>query len=348
MKVNKLGKSDLVVTEFCLGTMTFGEQTDENDAFSQMKTALNAGVNFFDTAELYPTIPLRDDTGGRTEKIIGDWLKKNGSSRREIILATKVVGKGYKAIRNGDPINPSGMRQALNKSLKRLNTDYIDLYQLHWPNRGSYHFRKNWDYDPTDQDRSAVLEDIDIVLDTLSMFVKEGKIRAIGLSNETSWGTMQFINGAHRYDNLCIASIQNEYSLLCRLYDLDMSELSHNENIPLLAYSPLAGGLLTGKYLNNAIPQNSRLSRTPTVFGRVTQRSSEAVAKYVELAKKHGVSPIKLALTFCKSRPFMGSVIFGARTNRQLELVLKSIDGDLSEDIIEEINKINKHWPMTF
>ncbi len=348
MELKKLGNSELVVSDYCLGTMTFGEQTNEIDSHKQMDKALDAGINFFDTAELYPTIPLRAETAGDTEKVIGSWFKKTKSRRDKVILASKVVGKGYEPIRKGDPINPKGMQDALDKSLQSLNTDYIDLYQLHWPNRGSYHFRKIWDYDPSDQNKKEVLSDIEIIVDTLNKFKEEGKIRAIGLSNETCWGTLQFVNAVKKHKNLCIASIQNEYSLLCRLHDVDMSELSHNENIPLLAYSPLAGGILTGKYLNDSNPENSRLSRTPTIFGRVNERSGQAVREYVDLAEKHNVNPVHLALAFCRQRPFMGSVIFGASTNDQLDVILDGLDQSLSEQIISEINDINKKWPMTF
>ncbi len=348
MKFNKLGNSSLIVSEYCLGTMTFGEQTDERESHKQMEKSFDVGINFFDTAELYPTIPLRAETAGNTEKIIGNWFKKNKTYRNKIILASKVVGKGYDAIRKGEPINPKGMTQALDKSLKSLNTDYIDLYQLHWPNRGSYHFRKNWEYDPTDQNKKDILSDMEVLVDTLYALRDIGKIRAVGLSNETCWGTLQFNELVKKRGDLCVASIQNEYSLLCRLYDTDMYELSHNENIPLLAYSPLAGGILTGKYLDNEIPENSRLSRTPTVFGRVTERSFQAVEQYINLAKKHNIDPVNLALYFCKQRPFMGSVIFGASTIEQLDIILSGIDNKLNDDLILEINTINKNWPMTF
>ena len=348
MKTNKLGKSGLEVSAYCLGTMTFGEQTGEADAHKQIDMALDAGINFIDTAELYPTIPLRAETAGNTEKIIGSWLEKNKEKRKDVIIASKVVGKGYEAIRNGDPINPAGMRQALDKSLISLNTDVIDLYQLHWPNRGSYHFRQIWGYNCDNHVKTEILDDMEKLVETLYNFKREGKIRAIGLSNETCWGTMQFVNICSKYDELCIASIQNEYSLLCRLHDTDMSELSKNEDIPLLAYSPLAGGLLSGKYLNNNKPQDSRLSRTPTIFGRVNERSSQAVQSYVELARKNQIDPVHMALSFCKQRAFMGSVIFGASTSDQLKTILAGVDVELKDDILKEIDDINRNNPMTF
>ena len=348
MELKKLGNSDLMVSPYCLGTMTFGEATNEQESHKQMEKTLNSGINFFDTAELYPTCPLRPETAGDTERIIGSWLGRNKSYREKIVLASKVVGKGYKAIRNGEAINPKAMRKALEDSLQRLNTDYLDLYQLHWPNRGSYHFRQNWEYEPGEQKKDEVIDDINLLIDTLNEFVKTGKIRFIGLSNETCWGTLQFLNVAKNYKSLCLASIQNEYSLLCRLYDHDMNELSHYENVPLLAYSPLAGGILTGKYLNNSVPKNSRLSRIPKVFGRLNDRSTSAVEEYINLSKKFDIHPVHLALSFCKQKSFMGSVIFGATTNDQLDKILEGVDITLTKEIISEINVINKKFPMTF
>ena len=348
MELKKLGNSDLMVSPYCLGTMTFGEATNEQESHKQMEKTLNSGINFFDTAELYPTCPLRAETAGDTERIIGSWLGRNKSYREKIVLASKVVGKGYKAIRNGEAINPKAMQKALEDSLKRLNTDYLDLYQLHWPNRGSYHFRQNWEYEPGEQKKDEVIDDINLLMGTLNEFVKTGKIRSIGLSNETCWGTLQFLNVAKKHKYLRLASIQNEYSLLCRLYDLDMNELSHYENVPLLAYSPLAGGILTGKYLNNSVPKNSRLSRIPKVFGRLNERSISAVQEYIDLSKKFDIHPVHLALSFCKQKSFMGSVIFGATTNDQLDKILAGLDITLTTEIMSEINTINKKFPMTF
>ena len=348
MELKKLGNSDLKVSPYCLGTMTFGEATNEHESHKQMEKSLNAGINFFDTAELYPTCPLRAETAGDTERIIGRWLIRNKSYRQKIVLASKVVGKGYKPIRNGEPINPKAMRKALEDSLQRLKTDYIDLYQLHWPNRGSYHFRQNWEYEPGDQNKNEVIDDINILIETLNDFISSGKIRSIGLSNETCWGTLQFISATKKFKSLNIASIQNEYSLLCRLYDHDMNELSHYENVPLLAYSPLAGGILTGKYLNNSVPKNSRLSRIPKVFGRLNERSTSAVQEYIKLSKKNNIDPVHLALSFCKQKSFMGSVIFGATTNDQLENILNGLDVTLTDEVMSEINAINKKFPMTF
>ena len=348
MKFNFLGNTELKVSNYCLGTMTYGEQTNEKEAHLQMDKALDSGINFFDTAEMYSTCPIRPETAGKTEKIIGSWLKIKPKSRDQLILASKVIGNEYKYIRDGGPINKNSIKIAIEESLKRLNTDYIDLYQLHWPNRGSYHFRQNWDYNPSKYNKSQVEDDIAEIVKTLYDLKTDGKIRAFGLSNETCWGVVKFIEETKKYYKFPIASVQNEYSLLCRLYDTDMNEMSYYENIPLLAYSPLAGGLLTGKYLNNKIPEDSRLTRVSTISGRINKNSLKAVELYMILSKKFGLHPIHLALSFCTSRPFMGSVIFGATTNEQLNLILKGIDINLSEDILSEISKIHKKYCLTF
>ena len=348
MKYKFLGNSELKVSTYCLGTMTFGETTSEEDGHYQLDESVASGINFIDTAEMYPTCPLRPETTGDTEIIVGNWIKKNQSKRSSIVLATKVSGKGYKAVRNGEGINAKSVKIAIEGSLKKLQTDYIDLYQLHWPNRGSYHFRQNWNYDPTKQINEEVKENLQGVINSLSELQKEGKIRYLGLSNETCWGTLQFIKFLKDFPNLKLVSTQNEYSLLCRLYDLDMAEMSHHENISLLAYSPLAGGFLTGKYMNENIPKNSRLSRVPSLFGRINENSSLAVYEYVSLAKKYKIDPVHMAIAFCNQRPFMGSVIFGATDNSQFKNILKGVDVTLSEEMMLEINQLYKKFPITF
>ena len=346
MKFVNLGNTELKVTDFCLGTMTWGEQTDEEDAHKQIEMSLDAGINFIDTAEMYPVCPLRAETTGDTEKILGNWLGKNLQKRKELVIATKISGKGYKNVRNGKGIFPKEIRLAIEGSLKNLQTDYIDLYQLHWPNRGSYHFRQYWNYDPTSQESSVERENIELVVKELYDLKKEGKIRYIGLSNETAWGTVQFANEAKKYNDFSIASIQNEYSLLCRLFDTDLAETCFHENVKLLAYSPLVGGMITGKYLNNQVPKNSRLSRIPDMFGRVTPNSTRAIKEYIELSKSFELDPVHLALSFCRSRPFMGSVIFGASNVDQLKLILKGKDIYLKDDVLAEVNKLYKKIPM--
>ena len=348
MEFKKLGKSDLTVSAYCLGTMTFGEATSETDSHLQIDQSLASGINFIDTAEMYPTCPLREETTGDTEVIIGNWIEKNKSKRADFVLATKISGKGYKAVRNGEGIDEKSIKIAIEGSLKKLKTDYIDLYQLHWPNRGSYHFRQNWNYNPTNQDTDLAKENINGVLNALSDLQKEGKIRHIGLSNETCWGTSQFIDQLKNFSNLIIASIQNEYSLLCRLYDLDLAEMSHHEKISLLAYSPLASGFLTGKYLDGKVPKNSRLSRVSSLFGRINDNSTIAVREYVSLARKFNIEPVHMALAFCNQRSFMGSVIFGATEKLQLTKIINGLDVVLSDELITEINKLYKKFPITF
>ncbi len=349
MHYKNLGNTDLKVSSYCLGTMTFGETTDEPDAHLQISEAIANGINFIDTAEMYPTCPIRKETSGRTEEIIGNWMVENKDKRKELILATKVVGNGFKFIRDGGPINKNTIKIALQGSLERLKTDYIDLYQLHWPNRGSYHFRSYWDYKPIKQNKKQAQEELNEIINTLAELKKEGVIREIGVSNETCWGVMKFketLDSLH--GNLNIASIQNEYSLMCRLFDYDFNELAINENIPLLAYSPLARGLLTGKYMGNKIPKGSRLSRDDKIRKIVNDRSDLAVKAYFNLAKKYDLDIIHLALAFCNERPFMGSVIFGATEIRQLKRILKGLDLKLSDDINSEIKKLFKKHPLTF
>ena len=348
MQFKNLGQSELRVSSYCLGTMTFGESTSEKDGHEQIDLSIDAGINFFDTAEMYPTCPLRPETTGDTEVIIGNWIDKNRSKRSDIILATKISGIGYEAVRSGEGINRDSVKIAIEGSLQKLKTDYVDLYQLHWPNRGSYHFRQNWNYNPYNQDTKKANENILEVLESLSEIQKEGKIRYIGLSNETCWGTIQFLKYLKNFPNLKLVSTQNEYSLLCRLYDLDMAEMSHHENISLLAYSPLAGGFLTGKYLDGSVPKNSRLSRVSSLFGRINENSTLAVKEYVSLARSFNLEPVHMALAFCNQRPFMGSVIFGATDKLQLIKIINGLDIVLSDELLDEINKLYKKFPITF
>ena len=348
MQFKNLGQSELRVSSYCLGTMTFGESTSEKDGHEQIDLSIDAGINFFDTAEMYPTCPLRPETTGDTEVIIGNWIDKNRSKRSDIILATKISGIGYEAVRSGEGINRDSIKVAIEGSLQKLKTDYVDLYQLHWPNRGSYHFRQNWNYNPSNQDTKKANENILEVLESLSEIQKEGKIRYIGLSNETCWGTIQFLKYLKNFPNLKLVSTQNEYSLLCRLYDLDMAEMSHHENISLLAYSPLAGGFLTGKYLDGSVPKNSRLSRVSSLFGRINENSTLAVKEYVSLARSFNLEPVHMALAFCNQRPFRGSVIFGATDKLQLTKIINGLDIVLSDELLDEINKLYKKYPITF
>ncbi|WP_417729042.1 aldo/keto reductase, partial [Roseovarius sp.] len=246
MKMNKLGRTGIDVSEICLGTMTWGLQNTEADGHAQMDYALTQGINFFDTAEMY-AVPPSADTYGKTEEIIGTWFKKTGK-RSDIILASKVAGGGRPWVRGGRGVDGPGVREAVENSLRRLQTDYIDLYQIHWPRRGHYHFEGSWTYDPSTQDRDAVLPNMREVLEEMGKLVTEGKIRHFGLSNETAWGTMQYLRLSDELGLPRVQSIQNEYNFLRRYYDLDLAELAHHEDTGLLAYSPRAGGATSGKH----------------------------------------------------------------------------------------------------
>lgn len=347
MKYNQLGRTGLKVSEICLGTMTWGSQNSETEAHQQLSFAADQGVNFFDTAELYPTTPLSAKTQGRTEEFIGSWLRARGK-RADVIIATKITGKGPKWIRGGRGISKSEIHDALDGSLKRLQTDFVDLYQLHWPNRGSYHFRQNWSYDPSSQARDETRQHFEEVLETLAELVRAGKIRHIGLSNETCWGTAQFLEIAANKDLPRVACIQNEYNLMCRLFDLDLAELSHQEDVSLLAYSPLAAGLLSGKYVDGNLPDGSRLSINQDLGGRVVPDIDVVVKAYLDVARRHKIDPCQMALAFCLSRPFMTSVIIGATTMAQLKTNLASRHVALSEEVVSDIDAARRRFPMPF
>jgi len=348
MKFNVLGNTDLKVSELCLGSMTWGTQNTTDEGHGQIDMALDYGVNFMDTAEMYPVNPLTKETQGDTERVIGEWFAKTGR-RDDVILATKVSGAGYLNVRNGAPISPETITQAIEGSLKRLQTDYIDLYQLHWPNRGSYMFRQNWAYDPTKQNKTEVLDHIVSVLETMQGLVDAGKIRHFGLSNESTWGTAQWLRVSEERGLPRVQSIQNEYSLLCRLADTDLAELCHNEQVGILSFSPLATGLLTGKYQGGkTIPTGSRMSITPELGGRITPRVWDAVQAYEKIAADHGLNVAQMALAWCNTRPFMTSSIFGATTFEQLDVALKSTELTLSDEVMRAIAQAHKAHPMPY
>ena len=344
MRYNPLGRTGIRVSEICLGTMTWGSQNSEREAHEQLDYALDRGINFIDTAELYPTTPASAETYGKTERFIGSWLAGRGD-RDRIVLASKVAGPGRAHIRDGKPASRAGTLEAIDDSLSRLRTDYLDLYQLHWPNREHYHFRGSWSYTPAKHDRQKVADDILELLETLDDLVKLGKVRAVGLSNETAWGTMQFLRHAEEKGLPRMASVQNEYSLLYRSHDLDMAELSHHEDVGLLAYSPLAAGLLTGKYLDGARPEGSRLTKNHDLGGRYQPHQEPAVRAYVDLAAEHGLDPAQMALAFCLTRPFMTSVIIGATTMDQLKTDIDAADVTLSADVMNGIRRIHRLYP---
>jgi len=345
MKMNRLGRTDILVSEICLGTMTWGSQNSAEEAFAQMDYALEHGVNFFDTAELYPTTPLSAETYADTERLMGDWFEKTGK-RDQVVLATKVAGPGRPYIREGKPITGAVVKQALDASLKRLKTDYVDLYQIHWPNRGHFHFRGAWNYNPYKQDKAQAASDIAEILEALGDCVKAGKLKAFGLSNETTWGTQKYLSLAEAKGLPRVATIQNEYNLLYRHYDLDLAELSHHEDVGLLAYSPLAGGILSGKYLDGQKPAGSRGSINGDIGGRLVPQQQAATRAYVDLAKKHGLDPSAMAVAFCLTRPFMASVIIGATTMDQLKVNIGTADLKLSDEVMTEIAKIHREYPM--
>ncbi|MGI9395688.1 MAG: aldo/keto reductase [Boseongicola sp.] len=344
----KLGRTGIEVSEYCLGTMTFGTQTPEDEAHAQIDLALSAGIDFLDTAEMYPVNPISAETVGGTETIIGNWNAKSGQ-RSDIVIATKHSGDNGGFVREGRGIYEDTVRDAVEGSLRRLQTDYIDLYQFHWPNRGSYHFRQNWDFDPTIQPTgSENYNEFHGVMEVLNALVDEGKIRAFGLSNDSAWGTMKWLQAAENIGGPRVATMQNEYSLICRLFDTDFAELSHHEDITLLAFSPLATGYLTGKYQNGAVPAGSRKSLNPKMGGRASDRVDGAVDIYTSIAAKYCIDPIHMALQWTRTRPVPTIPIFGATTLAQLEHVLGAPAAWLSEELLADISKAHRAYPMPY
>ena len=342
MKYKKLPNTAIDVSKICLGTMTWGKQNTEEEGHRQMDYAVEKGVNFFDTAELY-AIPKEKETQGSTETIIGNWFKKTGK-RENIFLASKIAGPpefNEHFIRE-EGFTEAAFDDAIHTSLKRLQTDYIDLYQLHWPERKVPKFGKlDFEYDPYDNEWTQIEE----VLDNLNNLIKSGKIRYIGLSNETPWGVMKFLQVAKEKNLPRMMSIQNVYSLVNRVFDIANSEVSIRENCGLLAYSPLAGGRLSGKYINQQ-PKNARYTLWPSRFDRHhTVRGEKAIAKYVDLAKKYNIAPSTFANAYVNDRPFVTSNIIGATTIEQLRENIDSIDITLSNEILHEIEDIHLSDP---
>ena len=345
MKFNRLGMTDVMVSELCLGTMTWGSQNTEKQGHAQMDYALERDINFFDTAEMYPTTPNIPETRGRTEEIIGTWLSARGN-RDRVVLATKILGAGFSSVRNGAAVSATTIPVALEASLKRLQTEYVDLYQVHWPNRGSYHFRQSWQYDPFDQDVEATQAQLLELLETMQKMIDQGKIRHWGMSNDTAWGITTLCRMADEHNLSRPVSVQNEYSLMQRLFDLDLAETAHHEKVGLLAYSPLATGMLTGKYHNGAVPAGSRRAIVENLGGRWSEHSYPVADAYVAIARKHGLDPAQMALAFCMTKPFMTSVIIGATTPEQLKTDIDAADIDLSDAVLADIADLYRRHPV--
>jgi aryl-alcohol dehydrogenase-like predicted oxidoreductase len=349
MEMRTLGRTDIQVSKICLGTMTWGQQNTEAEGHAQIDMALDYGVNFLDTAEMY-SVPARAETYGATEKIIGSWLKKS-SKREQIVLATKIAGpaphlnyfRPHLNDGNGNDLDRQAVLEACDASLTRLGTDYIDLYQLHWPSRHTNYFGV-LRYRPKADANGVPLEE---TLSALKELVDAGKIRAVGLSNETAWGAMHALKLSETAGLPRVASIQNPYNFLNRSYEVGLAELADKEDCGLLAYSPTASGYLTGKYCGGALPKNSRFGLFKDTFGRYLKSAgTEAMERYVALARAHDMNPAQMALTFVNMQPFVTSNIIGATTMDQLKNALKSHDMTLPRELIKEINKIETEYPM--
>lgn len=346
MIYRKLGTSNLDVSAICLGTMTWGTQNTEAEGHEQMDYALAQGVNFFDTAEMY-AVPPAADTYGKTESIIGTWFAKR-KNRDKVILATKIAGNGLQYIRGGSSITGETVKLAVEESLRRLQTDYIDLYQLHWPNRGSYHFGQQWNYKIKNSSNEEEIANFVEVLETLQSLIAAGKIRHVGLSNETAWGAMKYLQLSETRGLPRVQSIQNEYSLLYRLHESDLMEISLRENVGLLAWSPLAAGMLTGKYAGGARPEGSRWTLSKRFNQRDTPQAHAAVDRYRAIAAKHGLQIAQMAIAFVLSRPFVTSAIIGATNMQQLKMNIASADVSLSSEVMGEIAAVRRDFPMPF
>ena len=342
MKYTTLPHTELEISQICLGTMTWGRQNTEAEGHAQMDYAVEKGINFFDTAELYP-IPAHPDFHSHTEKIIGNWFRKTGK-REEIILASKIVGPApfTKFIRT-EGYRPESLIQAVDASLGRLQTDYIDLYQLHWPERSTNYFgQRGYQHDPKD----AWEDNIHQVLETLGELIRQGKIRHVGLSNETPWGVMRFLEEAKMHPNLPrMITIQNPYNLLNRQFEVGMAEIAHRSHIGLLAYSPLGFGTLSGKYLGGQKPEKARITLFPNYRRYSSDTAVAATGAYKDIADRHGLSLAQMALAFVNSRPFLTANIIGATSMEQLKENISSIDLELDEAILTEIEAVHNRFP---
>ena len=342
MKYKFLGNTDLKVSLICLGTMTWGEQNTQEEAFEQMDYSIDQDVNFFDTAELY-AVPPKAETYTKTETMIGNWFAAR-KNRDKIILATKVSGSGPSWIRGGgNQFTPENMTAALEGSLKRLQTDYVDLYQLHWPERTTNFFSKlGYKHNESEGDWTP----FETILETAQKFIDQGKIRYLGLSNETPYGLSKYLQLSESKNLPRVVSVQNPYSLVNRTYEVGLAEMSIREQAGLLAYSPLAFGMLSGKYLNNQMPEGSRLQLFGNHFPRYQgTRTQLAVEEYFKVAQKYNLSLAQMSLAFVNAQPFVTSNIIGATSMEQLKENIESINLDLSDEIMEEINIIHENNP---
>ena len=338
MNYRKLGNTELDVSTICLGTMTWGEQNTQEEGFEQMDYALGKGVNFFDAAEMYPS-PCRKETYGETEKVIGNWLSER-KNRDKIILASKISGPGMSYIRGGGlQFSEENIALAIENSLKRLKTDYIDLYQLHWPERKTNFFGKlGYEH----KEDSNEWNDFEKILIALEKFIKEGKIRYVGLSNETSWGLSKYLEISKTKKLPKMMSVQNAYNLLCRTYEIGLAEVSIREKSGLLAYSPLAGGFLTGKYTNKNLPENSRQKLFGEYYTRYSKpHAIEVIEKYFNISKKFDLNFAQMSIKFCEIQKFVTSTIIGATTMEQLKTNIESVNVNLDKEVIKEINNVH-------
>ncbi|PYE85880.1 aldo/keto reductase [Pseudoroseicyclus aestuarii] len=347
MERTTLGRSGIEVSAWCLGTMTFGNQTDEAEAHRQIDMAVEAGIDFLDAAEMYPVNPVKAETVGRTEEIVGNWMRASPRSG-DVKIATKISGPNGGFVRGGKGYDGATIRETIEAQLRRLNVERIDVYQLHWPERGSFAFRQMWSYDPSAQDPATTRAHMDDVLGALSDLTTEGKIGAFGLSNESCWGTTKWIERSEVTGGPRVAAVQNEYNLLYRHWDTDLAEMSVNEDVPLFSYSPLAAGLLTGKYQNGAKPEGSRAAINGDLGGRLTEQALTAVQAYADLAQEHGLDLVQMSLAWQRQRPFPVIPILGATTAAQLQQQLAGADLVLSEAVLTGIDAINKAHPFPY